>query len=34
MVTLNWRDIAQQEFDAMPKNYQADWQELRDLVMR
>jgi len=29
----NWKRISQREFDAMPKDYQADWRELRDQIM-
>lgn len=33
MAKTDWQKIAKQEFEAMPKDYRADWQELRDKVM-
>ena len=32
MSKKNWIKIAQQEFEAMPKDFQEDWSELRARV--
>lgn len=29
---LSWDKIAKQEFNSLPKEYQADWRELRAVV--
>ena len=29
----DWTEIAQQEFDAMPQDYQSDWRDLRQSIM-
>ncbi|MDB5182642.1 MAG: hypothetical protein JWO47_426 [Candidatus Saccharibacteria bacterium] len=32
MSKINWAKKAKEEFDAMPAQYQMDWEELRKLV--
>jgi hypothetical protein len=33
MSKTNWDKTAQQEFNAMPADYRADWKDLRDKIM-
>jgi hypothetical protein len=30
----NWKKVADEQFNAMPKEFQDDWQELRNQVNR
>ncbi len=32
MTKTDWAKKAKEEFDAMPAQYQMDWEELRDIV--
>jgi hypothetical protein len=34
MAQRNWEKVAEEQFKSMPKSFQADWAELRELVTK